>query len=317
MKYLDDYLNKAKTYFTGTIDEVKKDKVFSSDPLPFGTLKAVDADIEVTIESLKTLQLQLEDIVAGLTLDNGLLGLQPIKAKVGNGTLDGTIMLDARNTPAFLTADVEMTDATFRNFGGKIHFLVDLNGSGDSIAAIMAGLDGQFEFDLQGATLKKSFMTGFGSGILDSLNPFSKDEEETELICAIILFDIEDGVADAKRKIAVQMKDITWFGSGKINLKTEEIDLGMNPESRKGLGIDIGSIAKLVHLGGTLTEPKIELDPKDMAAMYGRYSLSVATGGLTWLADLLWSKIKANADVCAEILEKLDSDEASEEKKPK
>ncbi len=294
---------------------IKKDKIFSSEPLPFGALKAVDADIEVTIERLTTLELQLEDLVVGLTLDNGFLNLKPIKANVGHGTFDGVVTLDMRNKPASLTADVEMTDATFRYFGGKIHFLADIDGSGDSIAAIMADIDGQLEFDIRDVAFKKSLMTGFGSGILDSLNPFNKNKEETELICAIILFDIEDGVADANHKIAAQMTDVTWFGSGTINFETEEIDFGMSPKPRKGFGFSLGSLSKLVHLGGTLAKPKVELDPKDMAVKYGKYSLGVATGGLTWVADLLWSKIKSNADVCDKILEELDSKRAAKDKK--
>ena len=298
-------------------EEVKRDKVFSSEPLPFGTLKAVDADIKVTIESLTTLQIQLEDLVAGLTLDNGLLSLQLIRAKVGNGTFDGIVMIDISNTPTTLTADIEMSNATFRNFGGKINFIVDLNGSGDSIAAIMASLDGQLELDIQGVTLKKSFMTRFGSSIIDSLNPFRKNEKETELNCAIILFDIKDSVANANRQIAAQMTDITWFGSGKINLKTEEIYFQMNPKPRKGLGISLGNLAKIVHIRGTLAEPKIVLDPKELAVKYGKYSLGVATGGLAWAAELLWNKIKANTDVCEIILKNLNSKKASKGKKSK
>jgi uncharacterized protein involved in outer membrane biogenesis len=298
-------------------EEVKRDKVFSSELLPFGTLKAVDADIVVTIESLTTLQIQLEDLVASLTLDNGLLSLQPIRAKVGNGTFDGIVMIDVSNTPTTLTADIEMSNATFRNFGGKINFIVDLNGSGDSIAAIMASLDGQLELDIQGATLKKSFMTRFGSSIIDSLNPFRKNEKETELNCAIILFDIKDSVANANRKIAAQMTDVTWFGSGKINLKTEEIYFQMNPKPRKGLGISLGNLVKIVHIRGTLAEPKTVLDPKELAVKYGKYSLGIATGGLAWAVELLWNKIKANTDVCDIILKNLDSKKASKGKKSK
>lgn len=160
-------------------------------------------------------------------------------------------------------------------------------------------------------------MTGFGTGLLSSLNPFTEHSENTELICAIILFDITDGIADAKKRIAAQMTDVTWFGSGEINLRTEEIDFGMHPKARKGI-VNIGTLAGLGHLGGTLAHPKIEFAQKDMAVKYGKYTAAVATGGLTLLADIVFSKIKANQDVCASILEELDTmqdaDEKSEEK---
>jgi predicted ribosome quality control (RQC) complex YloA/Tae2 family protein len=110
------------------------------------------------------------------------------------------------------------------------------------------------------------------------------------------------------------MTDVTWFGSGEINLRTEEIDFGMNPKPRKGLGISLGSLANLAHLGGTLAQPKVELDPKDVAVKYGKYSAAVATGGLTVLADIFFSRVQANMDVCASILEKLDDIQDADEK---
>ncbi len=83
----------------------------------------------------------------------------------------------------------------------------------------------------------------------------------------------------------------------------------MTPKSRKALDISLGSLAKLAHIGGTLSHPKIELDPKDLAVKYGKYTAAVATGGLTLAADILWGKIKANTDICAKILKDLEDDE--------
>ena len=156
-------------------------------------------------------------------------------------------------------------------------------------------------------------MTEFGKGLFSSLNPLDSQKETTELICAIILFDIKDGIADANRKIAAQMTDVTWFGSGEINLKTEKIGFGVNPIPRKSL-LHLGNYAKLVGVGGTLAQPKLEIDPTDVAVEYGKYTAAIATGGLTWVADRLWSKRRANTDVCVEILQILDTEDESKEK---
>jgi uncharacterized protein involved in outer membrane biogenesis len=295
------------------VDKVKKDKIFPSDPLSFGPLRSLDANIEVTIESFIIHELKIEDLVARLALDNGLLSIKPMKARVGNGNFDGTITLDTRNSPPTLIVDAELVDGTSLDFGGKIQFIADLNGRGDSIAAIMAGLNGQLKFNVSEATLKKSFMTRFGKSLLSSLNPLNSQKETTELICAIILFDIKDGIADANRKIAAQMTDVTWFGSGEINLKTEKIGFGVNPIPRKGL-LHLGNYAKLVELGGTLAQPNLQIDTKGMAVNYGKYLTAVATGGLTWIAESLWSTRRANTDVCAEILKKLNTRDESKEK---
>ncbi len=285
-------------------ENVAGEKLFSSDPLPWESLRKADVDITVQVDSLQTLRLNLEKMNAAITLNNGLLSIKPMKAKVGNGTFAGTVLLDAGKLPAIFDVDVQLSNGTFRDFGGRVNFQVDLEGSGNSVAEIMAGLDGQIVFDVRGATLKKSLLTGFGSGLLSSLNPFATHKDTTELTCAIALFDIEDGIASADKTIAAQMPDVTWFGSGEVNLVTEEIDFGMHPKARKGL-VGLGNLASLVHIGGTLANPKIGLDAADVAVKYGKYSAAVATGGLTLLADIVFSKIKANQDVCAAIMEDL------------
>ena len=295
-------------------EKVVREKLFPTDPLPWHFLRDFDADVEVTMDTLKTLQLSLEGMVAGITLNNGLLSVKPLKAKVGNGTFGGYVTLDARNSPAMLDAEIELSDATFRDFGGQVNFLVDLEGAGNTVAEIMAGLDGQLEFDVRNATLKRSVMTNFGTGLLSSLNPFAEQDENTELICAIVFFDIENGVADANKAIAAQMPDVTWFGSGEINLETEKIDFGMSPKARKGL-VGVGGLAKLAHIGGTLTQPKVGFDSKEAAVKYGKYSAAVATGGLTLVVDTLFSRIKANKDICSAIIEKLDKVRAEDEQK--
>ncbi len=115
-------------------NNVKKDNIFPSDPLPIAALRSADANIEMTIESVMIRELKFEDLVVRLDLDNGLLRLKPMKAKVGNGNFDGTITLDIGNFPPTLIVHAELVDGTFRDFGGKIHSLADMNGRGDSIA---------------------------------------------------------------------------------------------------------------------------------------------------------------------------------------
>ena len=222
---------------------------------------------------------------------------------MGNGTYEGAVTLDAGKSPAVLTIDDEMTGATLRKYGGAFYSLIDVKGSGDSIAAIMASLEGQFKFEVRGATLDKSLMTGFGSGLIDTLNPFQESGGKTELTCAVALFDIKDGIADAKRKIAAQLTKVTWFGGGQIDLKTEKIDFALHPEPRRGLGLDMGGLAQMVGIGETLAHPGIVMDAKKIAKKQMMWSAHTLTGGITLLVEELWDRTRANSDICAKILE--------------
>jgi AsmA family protein len=277
-------------------------KVFPDDPLPLLELRQLDADIEITADEFATRNVMYQDVKASLLSTNGVLKIDPFQATVGEGDFLATAKLDASHSPAELTVDVNMKDGTTRDFGGRYNLTIDVDGSGNSIAQIMAGLDGQVIVDVRDLDIKKSALTQFGRSLFDSLNPFDEEEEKSELTCAIVRLDIQDGIANANDRIVAQLTRVTWFGGGEINLKTEAIDLGVQSKPRKGLGISLGGLASLVHVGGTLANPKIQLDPKDVAVKYGQNVLTLATGGLFLLAKGLWDKSKANSDVCSEIL---------------
>jgi uncharacterized protein involved in outer membrane biogenesis len=292
----------------------ESEKLLPADPLPFDMLRGMDVDVDLAMAQLKTRLIVAEDLAASVTLDNGVLRLSSLQAKIGEGAMSGEASLDARNSPAVLWADLNVSDGTFRYFGGRFNIETDLDGRGDSVATIMASLDGYFEVDIRDVTLQKSFMTNFGTGLLSKINPFDHEEEETELLCMIALFEINDGVADARRKIAAQMTDVTWFGGGMIDFNTERIAFSFKPKSRKLLDVGEGGIAGLIDIGGTLADPGLRLDVLDAAVKYGKYTAHMATGGLTFLADLAWNKIRANQDVCAAILGHLEEleEEAAE-----
>ena len=115
--------------------------------------------------------------------------------------------------------------------------------------------------------------------------------------------DIKDGLVDFEKKVAVQLTDVNWLGTGEINLKTEKLDAGFVPKPRKGIGISVGSLASLIHIGGTLKHPRMEIDPKDVALKYGKFMATVGTGGLALLAGAVINKATANEDLCEQILD--------------
>lgn len=284
--------------------EGKPAKVFPSDPLPIETLRGIDADMEITADEIGTIEVLLQDVVARLVIQNGILRVEPVNATVGDGPFEASLVMDASRSPATLSVHVDMDDGTSRYYGGTYDLKVDLDGAGDSIAQLMAGLDGQVIVDVRDMKMEKSVMTDLGRGLLDTMTPSGEEEEETKLICAIVRFDVKDGIADAEDKVVAQLTKVTWFGGGQINLKTEAIDMGAQSKARTGLGISNTGLASLVHVGGTLASPTILPDPEGVAKKYGEYYLTVMTGGVFGLVKGMWDKTEANSDVCAKVLEK-------------
>ncbi|MDJ0958297.1 MAG: AsmA family protein [Arenicellales bacterium] len=284
-------------------EEVAADRLFLTDPLPVDALKDYDADISVTADRLKVGKVDFTEMDIKLSLKDGLLRVDPINSIAGDGTIAGAFELDARSDPTKLSVDVKIDDAPMPRLGGGLDFNLDLDGTGKSMAELMGGLNGQVLIVMRDGRLEKSLMTGFGTSLTESINPLSKDDPYTTVECAILRMEIEDGMVNFERKLAMQTTKVTWRGGGDINLKTEGLDVGIAPKARTGLGISAGSLASLIHIGGTLKKPAVKLDPTDVALKYGKYMAAVSTGGISILAEGLLNRTQANVDVCAQILD--------------
>ena len=212
-----------------------------------------------------------------------------------------------------LDAAMDFDNFVSPRFGGLFDLDLDLDGSGESLADVMASLNGHFATALKDVELEKSFMSQFGAGLLSNLNPL--DSDKTTLECAVVRFEIEDGIADFHKKIAAQTTEVTWMGGGKINLKTEELDVGLAPKARGAVsGLTNVGLASLIHIGGTLAEPKVGIDLADVAKKYVGYSAFIATGGLSFLAQKVVDTAQANVDQCKKILGDLQQVELKETK---
>src|SRR3972149_265163 len=295
--------------------KVKKTKVFSSEPLPLDSLKSMDANLDIIAKKIKTRDLDLDNVKLVMTLSNGKLVLKPLNTDMGGGNFAMQMDLDTSNSKtARLSTKIDiknfqpssLPDYKDKITGGKTDATIDVSGRGNSIAAIMAGLNGKMLVQMGAGTLKSSSTTKATTDVLTSafnaMNPGAGGSEDTEIRCGVVNLTIKDGIATADKGIAFDTKKMNIIGSGIINLKTEELDIAIDPQAREGVGISAGQLAELVKIGGTLAEPKAV--PSTEAALKTAASVgaAVATGGLSILAQGLFDRSTADSDPCATAL---------------
>lgn len=282
------------------VDEVASDRLFPTDPLPLEKLRLVDVDMRVEADRLVIGKLDGNNFKLHVTMQDGLLEVEPITGVSGEGTLDGYIHFDARKDIAELDTDIVSDSMPLPYIGGKVDLKFALKGEGESVAEILGAADGRLIAAVQDATIPHSFATNFGSGLMS----LSAAKEETALECAILKMQIEDGIAEFDDTLAAQLTEVTWHGGGKVNLKTEKLGVAIKPKPRKGLGISVtGGLANLFYVGGSLKSPSVGLNPTGLVKSYGKYAATAATGGLSLLAEGLFNRITAGEDLCEEILE--------------
>jgi len=119
------------------------------------------------------------------------------------------------------------------------------------------------------------------------------------------------------------------FGYGKIDLKTEEIDLSLKPSPQKGVGINglakltmsLGELTRPLKLKGTLSNPSLSIDPTGSIITLGKAIGGVALFGPFGVAAVLANGQFGDKNQCVAIIEAAKKEfhkseaEKSEEKK--
>ncbi len=283
-------------------------RVFSPDPLPFEALRGFDADVSFKVGRLTTPKMSAEQLDLQVLLDNGHLTLKPVMAQVAGGSINAGLVVDAGSTPAGLTLNVKGSQIDLGRLlkeaggkdvltGGGTDVSIDLSGQGDSIQALAAGLNGKVLVVTGSGQIRNKLIDFAGANvttqILGTLNPLAKQSDFTSMVCAVVRYDIQNGLANSDRGIAFETDKMAILGAGTINLKNEELSLLIESKAKDdaaGLAVTAltrgrsVSLAGLVQVGGTLSAPEIQLNPEGLLKQGVTASVAVATGGLSELA---------------------------------
>ena len=290
-----------------------RDRVFSADPLPLDALKGFDASARIAIGQLKSTKATVESVRGNLKLKGGKLSIKDFEALLTGGTVAAEVILDAsRKTPRFvktatvkgmaLGAFLNGTDGDFAS-GGTADVDFQIAGQGVSLAEIMGSSDGHIRIDVGNLQIANK-AAGIASADMftkafDILNPLSKSDDKTVIECAVVNFPINGGLMQSKTGIGVSTRKLNILGGGSVDFKSEQIDIGVNPKPREGVGLNVSSLAKFVRLGGTMANPKPTTDAMGAASAGLKVSTALATGGLSLLADGLLDRATSDVNVCA------------------
>lgn len=156
----------------------------SSDPLPLGMMRGWDAVIALQAKQvLVGLVPALADLRTSVTLQDGTLRLDALKASLAGGVIEATAALQAGADPPHLAVEGHVSGAQLSGppFGaqldvrsGQVSAHVNLSAKGYSPAALLSTLYGEV-----GATLRDGTVTGFdltGAGAaLSAANAANRD----------------------------------------------------------------------------------------------------------------------------------------------
>ncbi len=286
-------------------------RLIPDEPLPLAWLQQIDLTADLAIARLQLPRTTLHDANTRFELRDGRLRVEPAAARFpGGGQVTMRLEIDGTASPPRLRSDFRARQfrlgefETFRDIvqGTKTTVNMQLTGHGDSPATLAASLNGSIEITAEEGKILNSNLDLLGSNLaldlVHAINPFSTREATSRLRCAVVRFEIKEGIATADRSIALETDKINMLSSGYIDLRKEMLEFNFRPEARALLSVDLGELAKLVRLAGPLSDPVIEIDPVGTARLGVTVGAAVATAGTSYLVQRLWATTLGGAPAC-------------------
>ena len=162
----------------------------------------------------------------------------------------------ALNAPSLNLGELLTQAGVTDLFQGKAKLSADLRGRGNSVAALMAKLNGEIKLLADDGKLKtQAFdaVIGGATAVLGTL--FSGKKEWTVVNCIASAIDIKDGLATS-RVMLIDTEHSTVTTKGTVNLATEGLDLTVEPSAKSATL----NIAVPVHIKGTMANPSFRPD---------------------------------------------------------
>jgi AsmA family protein len=283
-------------------------KVLPSAPISLDKLRRVDAHVHlVAVRVQDTTVVPLDNLDAKLNLVDGVFKLEPIVFGIAKGTLNSTVVVDARK-PRLATG----IDSAFHNLHldklipgtakldaaiGAVDGSLKLHGTGNSIAAMLGSSSGRVDFYSGGGKVSNLLLEYAGADVAEIVKFWVGGDRQVQLRCAVASFKVTDGLA-ASETLVVDTDDTVIGGKGSVNLKEESLDLTLTPLPKD---FSILALRGPLRVTGSFADPKIGLEKKSLARKIGAAVLLGLINPLAAILPLIETGPGKNAP-CADLL---------------
>jgi uncharacterized protein involved in outer membrane biogenesis len=246
--------------------------LFSDTPLGLDVLRDADADVRLSIGELHAGGQTHRDMAGHFVLKGGKLVLDPITGTLPAGKMSGRLMIDANppkppvalvlRAPGLSVRVLALTLGLPSDTSGLLEVDANLNGAGDSLHAIAAGLNGTLGLAMVNGQIENASLNRVLGPILISASlplslifPGQIIRGGSALRCFAARLDALGGLVTF-RALYLDSARLKVTGSGTINLADEAFSLRLRPLERLA---DTGITVPLI-VGGTIAHPEARID---------------------------------------------------------
>jgi hypothetical protein len=280
--------------------------------IPFDAMKRVNATLVLDIAEFQRGKLHLSAVDVDARLRDGTLDVDTVQFNTLSGALGARASLAPDGGAGKASLQLVARDfapglmETNEDLAMKTDADLDLQSTGADLRTLAGNASGIVYIDIRGGRLQLHEMITAIYGdmleeMLSAINPLRKTDPNTDFECLIVPLTVTDGKVAGAPSIFVSTEKLRAVTQGSLNLKTEEIRVGVRTTPRRIVSISAAELFNpYVQVVGTLAAPKLAVDEAGVLITGGA---AVATGGLTLLARGLWDRLSKAGDACKQVSE--------------
>ena len=246
--------------------EAQKDRLLPDQEFRVDRLRAMDADVKFTGESIRNKDLPVEHLHTHLKVDNGLMTIDPLNFAVAGGNIIGFVMINGREEIPSAEArinvkrlqlkrlfpKIELTQASAGLIGGA----ANVKARGKSVGGLLGSADGRFALIMSGGQISNMILEIIGLDAGEVIKFLFTGDKNVPVRCAVMDFGIQKGIM-ATETFVIDTTDTNILGEGQISLLEETVKMKLSPEPKD---FSILSLRTPVHITGTLKHPTVYPD---------------------------------------------------------
>nr|WP_298414870.1 AsmA family protein [uncultured Halomonas sp.] len=238
-------------------------------------LRSMDADVVYRADSVQVEDIPMSSLKLDLTLDEGVLTLEPLEAGIGGGRITSRVRMDARSAPLNGSLEFSLRNVNLKpllrsaelgdiaeDSAGTLGGEGQLRFRGGSFAGTMANLDGLIELAMSGGRMDMLVMEALGLDVAEALTGALADAEKVPMQCAYTRLDATSGLVKVEQ-LFVSTSDSNMTGGGSIDLDREYMNLVFEAHSKDASLLASDSP---IRLQGPLNSPSVDLVSRELVA---------------------------------------------------
>ena len=290
----------SKQITSGSSNKAQSKFVFGEDALPFDLLPQANGKLAINIDELSFPgHVPMTAVKGNVVFDGSNFHVNDLSFGLGKGSAQvqasvsqfqgSNPTLSLKGTAKGFTLEqlMDAVDSSTRVKGGDTELAFNLRSSGMSMHQLASRANGAIQVSVGKGSIDSRFIDRGGDlmiTVVDAINPLRKKTDQTILECAVFYLPMSNGQVVLNDSIGVVTDRLDIVLSGSVDLKTETLNVKIDPREKSGLTTGV-NLAGLVKLQGTLLKPQAGVNKEGVVNSAVSIGLGILTGGATILAE--------------------------------